>query len=47
MTAQAAITAWVHAYNHQRQPARPAPVLLGAQSAGSVEFDPVISLPCN
>jgi transposase InsO family protein len=74
-SAQAAITAWVHAYNHQRPhqalgmatpaslfrpgtrpepvlavpvpppapeaagPAGPAPVLLGAQSAGAVEFD--------
>jgi len=75
-SAQAAITAWVHAYNHARphqalgmaapaslfrpgtQPepllagpvtepapeaAGPAPVLLGAQSAGAVEFDTVIS----
>jgi hypothetical protein len=75
-SAQAAITAWVHAYNHARphqalgmatpaslfrpgtQPgsllaapvpepppeaAGPAPVLLGAQSAGAVEFDTIIS----
>ena len=79
-TAQAAITAWVHAYNHARPhqalgmatpasllrsgtqpgpvlvmpvpqpapeaaagPGGPAPVLLGAQSAGAVEFDTVIS----
>ena len=75
-SAQAAITAWVHAYNHARphqalgmatpaslfrpgtQPepmpavsaerpvpeaAGPAPVLIGAQSAGAVEFDTVIS----
>jgi transposase InsO family protein len=75
-SAQAAITAWVHAYNHARphqalgmatpaslfrpgsQPgpalavpvpepapeaAEAAPVLLGAQSAGAVEFDTVIS----
>jgi transposase InsO family protein len=75
-SAQAAITAWVQAYNHQRphqalgmatpaslfrpgsQPgpllaasapepapedAGSAPVLLGAQSAGAVEFDTVIS----
>jgi transposase InsO family protein len=79
-SAQAAITAWVHAYNHARphqalgmatpaslfrpgtqpgpvlavpvpqpasepagQPGGPAPVLLGAQSAGAVEFDTVIS----
>ena len=77
-SAQAAITAWVHAYNHARPhqalgmatpanlfrpgtqpepvlgapvspPAHdaagpgPAPVLLGAQSAGAVEFDTVIS----
>ena len=75
-SAQAAITAWVHAYNHARpsrrwawprrpacsgpgtQPepalavpvpepaagaAEPAPALLGAQSAGAVEFDTVIS----
>jgi len=78
-SAQAAITAWVHTYNHARphqalgmatpaslfrpgtqpeagavpaprpapetaaEPAGPAPVLLGAQSAGAVEFDTVIS----
>jgi transposase InsO family protein len=75
-SAQAAITAWVHAYNHARPhqalgmatpaslfrpgtqpgpvlavpvpqpapgPGGPAPVLLGAQSAGAVEFDTVIS----
>jgi Integrase core domain len=77
-SAQAAITAWVHAYNHARPhqaldmatpaslfrpgtqpepvlaapaspapdtagPAGPVPVLLGAQSAGAVEFDTVIS----
>ena len=78
-SAQAAITAWVHAYNHARPhqalgmatpaslfrpgswpdpvlagppqpapeaaagPAGPGPVLLGAQSAGAVEFDTVIS----
>ncbi len=76
-SAQAAITAWVHTYNHARPhqalgmatpaslfrpgtqpdpglavpvrgqrpkpPSRPAPVLLGAQSAGAVEFDTVIS----
>ena len=76
-SAQAAITAWVHAYNHARphqalgmatpaslfrpgtrpdpglagpapEPAPeaaagPAPLLLGAQSAGAVEFDTVIS----
>jgi hypothetical protein len=79
-SAQAAITAWVHTYNHARphqaldmatpaslfrpgtQPgpalampvprpapgrageaAGPAPVLIGAQSAGAVEFDTVIS----
>jgi hypothetical protein len=75
-SAQAAITAWVHAYNHARphqaldmatpaslfrsgtQPAPllpvpvpepapraagPAPVLLGAQSAGALEFDTVTS----
>ena len=76
-SAQAAITAWVHAYNHARphqaldmatpaslfrpgtqpdpglalppQPVPgsaepgPGPVLLGAQSAGAVEFDTVIS----
>jgi transposase InsO family protein len=77
-SAQAAITAWVHAYNHARphqaldmatpaslfrpgtqpapavpalrpapepaaEPGQPAPVLLGAQSAGAVEFDTVIS----
>jgi len=78
-SAQAAITAWVHAYNHSRPhqalgmatpaslfrpgtlpepvravpvpppapgpagPAEPVPVLLGAQSAGAVEFDTVIS----
>ena len=27
--------------------AGPVPVLLGAQSAGAVEFDTVVSLPCN
>jgi transposase InsO family protein len=79
-SAQAAITAWVHAYNHARphqalgmatpaslfrpgtqpdlglagsapqpapgpacEPTGPAPLLLGAQSAGAVEFDTVIS----
>ena len=79
-SAQAAITAWVHAYNHARphqaldmatpaslfrpgtrpdpglagsapqplpeparEPAGPASLLLGAQSAGAVEFDTVIS----
>jgi transposase InsO family protein len=75
-SAQAAITAWVHAYNHSRPhqalgmatpaslfrpgtqpgpvlavpvpqpapgPGGPALVLLGAQSAGAVEFDTVIS----
>jgi hypothetical protein len=78
-SAQAAITAWVHAYNCSRPhqalgmatpaslfrpgaqpepvlaapapqpapeaagPARPAPVLIGAQSAGAVGFDTVIS----
>jgi transposase InsO family protein len=73
-SAQAAITAWVHAYNHQRPhqalgmatpaslfrpgsqpgpllavpvpepaPETAVPVLLGAQSAGAVEFDTVIS----
>jgi transposase InsO family protein len=79
-SAQAAISAWVHAYNHARphqaldmatpaslfrpgalpgpdtvvpaprpvpeavpEPGRPAPFLPGAQSAGAVEFDTVIS----
>ena len=81
-SAQAAITAWVHAYNHARPhqalgmaapaslfrpgsqpesapavpapqpahepaepaaPAGPVPLLIGAQSAGAVEFDTVIS----
>ena len=79
-SAQAAITDWVHAYNHARphqaldmatpaslfrpgtrpvpglagpvpqplpepacEPAGPVPLLLGAQSAGAVEFDTVIS----
>ena len=75
-SAQAAITAWVHAYNYARphqaldmatpaslfrpgarpapllavpvpepvpEAALPAPVLIGAQSAGAVEFDTVIS----